>query len=84
METFDIDEEWKNFLNDSDKFENEIGNKLCSPKTSVKCSDLYISTKTKIAFLNTTINVYDIFWKLPIIHYYQAKTGIIKKQMKST
>lgn len=84
METFDIDEEWKNFLNDSDKFENEIGNKLCKTETPVKCSDLYISTKTKIAFLNTTINVYDIFWKLPIIHYYQAKTGIIKKQMKST
>jgi TATA-box binding protein (TBP) (component of TFIID and TFIIIB) len=84
METFDIDKEWKNFLNDSDKFENEIGSQLCETGIDIKCSDLYISTKTKIAFLNTNINVFDIFWKLPIIHYYQAKTGIIKKQMKST
>lgn len=84
METFDIDEEWNNFLNDSNKFENEISNTSNDTDTIIKCSDLYISTKTKIAFLNTPVDVYDIFWKLPIIQYYHAKTGIIKKQMKCT
>ena len=36
-----------------------------------KCSDIYISTQTKIAYLNSTIDLYRIgFWKLPIINYY--------------
>lgn len=84
METFDIDAEWKNFLQDSDKFESDITVDEQSEPNCVKCSDLYISTKTMIAFLNTEIDVNAVFWKLPVIHYYEAKTGIIKKQMKST
>lgn len=84
MDTFDIDQEWKNFLNDSDKFENEISNDTAEQHSNIKCSKLYISTKTKIAFLNTQVDVNKIFWKLPIINYYEAKTGIIKKQMKNT
>lgn len=84
MESFDIDEEWKKFLDNSDDFENNLTNDDSEKKINVKCSELYISTKTKIAFLNKSIDVNKIFWKLPIINYYEAKTGIIKKQMKST
>jgi TATA-box binding protein (TBP) (component of TFIID and TFIIIB) len=47
-----------------------------------KCSNIYISTKTKIAYLNTTINLAEIFWNIPIIQYYLPKTGVVKKQMK--
>ena len=47
-----------------------------------KCSDIYISTQTKIAFLNTSIKLYDIFWKLPVLDYFNPQEGIIKKSIK--
>jgi TATA-box binding protein (TBP) (component of TFIID and TFIIIB) len=47
-----------------------------------KATNIYISTKTKIAYLNTTIHLKDIFWNIPIIPYYKACNGVIKKQMK--
>ena len=43
---------------------------------------IYISTKTKIAYLNQPVNIYDIFWKIPVQHYYQRTEGVIKKQIK--
>jgi hypothetical protein len=47
-----------------------------------KVSDIYISTKTIIAYLNITIDLYDIFWKIPIIPYSHPCDGVVKKQMK--
>jgi hypothetical protein len=47
-----------------------------------KATDIYISTKTKIAYLNSTIDLKSIFWSIPIINYYQPTNGVIKKQMK--
>ena len=47
-----------------------------------KCSEIYISTQTKIAYLNKSINLNDVFWKLPTIIYHQPKNGIIKKSIK--
>jgi hypothetical protein len=47
-----------------------------------KPTNIYISTKTKIAYLNTTIDLKKIFWDIPIIPYSQASNGVIKKQMK--
>jgi hypothetical protein len=49
-----------------------------------KCSSIYISTKTKIAYLNTAIDINNVFWDLPILNYFDAKEGIVKKQMKVT
>jgi hypothetical protein len=43
---------------------------------------IYISTKTKIAYLNQPVNIYDIFWKIPVQHYYQRTECVIKKQIK--
>jgi hypothetical protein len=51
-------------------------------KECPESSEIYISTKTKILFLNQSVDLKDIFWKLPIISYSEPKTGIIKKQMK--
>ena len=45
-------------------------------------SHIYISTKTKIAYLNRPVNIYDIFWNIPVQHYYERKEGVIKKQIK--
>ena len=49
---------------------------------SPKASDIYISTKTKIAYLNNLIDLKEIFWQIPIIQYARPCNGIIKKQMK--
>jgi len=47
-----------------------------------KASSIYISTKTKIAYLNMQINLKQIFWQIPIIPYAEPSNGVIKKQMK--
>jgi hypothetical protein len=44
-------------------------------------SDIYISTKSKIAYLTDPIDL-KIFWDIPIIPYATAKNGVIKKQIK--
>lgn len=46
------------------------------------CEDLYISTKTKVLYLNQEIDIHRIFWLIPIIEYWQPMEGVIKKQMK--
>jgi len=50
--------------------------------TTPKASDIYISTKTKIAYLDTPIELKDLFWAIPIISYAKPCNGVIKKQMK--
>lgn len=47
-------------------------------------TELYISTKTMIAFLNTPIPIFDLFWKIPIIEYHEPIEGVVKKQIKLT
>lgn len=84
MESFDIDEEWTNFLKDSDKFEDNICSDVINDTHKIECSPLYISTKTKIAFLNTNVDIHNLFWGIPIIPYFKAECGIIKKQIKMT
>lgn len=47
-----------------------------------KATNIYISTKTKIAYLNTPIDLKQIFWKVPVIPYARPYNGVVKKQMK--
>lgn len=76
-----LEEEWEKFLlNDNIYITNNID--INNQKDIPKSSELYISTKTKISYLSTPINLYEIFWKIPIIEYNIPKVGIIKKQMK--
>jgi hypothetical protein len=49
---------------------------------SPKSSDIYISTKTKIAYLNQYIDLKNVFWKIPTILYTTPLNGVIKKQIK--
>ena len=88
----DVDEAWEEFLDigedinlesseKSEKSEKMNINKI-SKEEIPKASDIYISTKTIIGFLNTPINLNDIFWKLNILNYHEQKEGIIKKQIK--
>jgi hypothetical protein len=96
--SINIDDEWENFIStknsdDISDEENDIENineeylsanlnfELGKENTS-KCSEIYISTKTKIAYLNKIIDLKKIFWSIPIIPYAKPQNGVIKKQMK--
>ena len=71
-----LDEIENNFLNiDSENI--NMMNEDCP-----KCTSIYISTKTNIAYLNTPIDIKNIFWDIPTIYYSKAEEGIIKKQIK--
>ena len=43
---------------------------------------LYISTKTKVLFLNQAIDIQNVFWEIPVTEYWKAQPGIMKKQIK--
>ena len=47
-----------------------------------KANEIYISTKTKIAYLNQPIDLREVFWKIPVLPYAKPSNGVIKKQMK--
>jgi TATA-box binding protein (TBP) (component of TFIID and TFIIIB) len=60
-------------------------NDICASaadEAKVKCTALYISTQTKIAYLNMPIVLNDVFWKIPIFPYHIPQEGVVKKQMK--
>jgi TATA-box binding protein (TBP) (component of TFIID and TFIIIB) len=80
----DIDNDWESFLDNTNSIsERAINDNQLQPDIIPKSTDLYISTKTKISYLNIdTINLYDTFWNIPIIPYHEMKTGVVKKQMK--
>ena len=87
-----IDDEWKVFLLnqntpngksiDSSKKTYVDKDVECILKEIPKCDELYISTKTKVLFLNQIIDIHKIFWEIPIVEYWTPKPGVIKKQMK--
>ena len=91
-----IDDEWESFLqNNGELVDNNIETtiRICDKSSQIlqssdvtnipKCSPIYISTKTKICYLNINqIDIKTIFWKIPIIDYATPQQGIIKKQIK--
>ena len=44
-------------------------------------TDIYISTKSKIAYLTQTVDL-KMFWDIPTISYSTPENGVIKKQIK--
>jgi|688.fasta_scaffold84727_4 hypothetical protein len=95
--SLNIDDEWAKFLSknnddssdceqnnnsDAEEFEIEL------PKSSKKFgliapepTPIYISTKSKIAYLMDPIDL-SIFWDIPVIPYSTPSNGVIKKQIK--
>jgi hypothetical protein len=45
-------------------------------------SELYISTKSKIEFLNVPIDIKQLFWNIHVMPYSTPATGVLKKQIK--
>jgi len=90
-----IDDEWSQFLlsqssGDTSQFnekyeptiiENDITEDT-SDDNIPECEELYISTTTKVLYLNQAIDIQNIFWEIPIIDYWKPEEGVIKKQIK--
>ena len=92
-----IDDDWESFLqNDFETItdnteqnnlkisENKSNDEQIRNMNNIpKCTDIYISTKTKISYLNkNNIDIKSIFWKVPILQYSKPENGIIKKEIK--
>lgn len=94
----DVDEEWENYSSSLQTIapvtsQSRAGgsqiNKLSSDDCETpafanipKCDELYISTKTKVLFLDKSVDIYGLFWKIPITPYWTPKEGVVKKQIK--
>ena len=80
----DIDDEYAKFLKmdgDDETLSANIKTELVSSEAP-KSSAIYISTKTKISYLNTPIDLKTIFWLIDVIPYAKPSNGVVKKQMK--
>ena len=63
---------------------NDLKTKELESTTDIQIpepSEIYISTKSKIAYLTDAIDL-KIFWDIPVIPYATATNGVIKKQIK--
>jgi len=76
----DIDAEWSSYLTNTDFAKPAVP--VVVPDIVAVFSELYISTKTKVLFLNQPIDINKIFWVIPIVDYWKTDSGVIKKQMK--
>jgi len=88
-----VDEEWSNYMmpkyneissDDEDEVENvkfEETEKI-EDKDIPLSSDIYISTKSKIAYLNQVIDLKKLFWGVKVLDYSFPINGVVKKQMK--
>lgn len=79
---FQIEDDWDSFCDGDYKEAICDTTKKYSSAEKPKCSDIYISTKTTISFLNKEIPLSETFWKIPIVPYHVPRIGVIKKQMK--
>ena len=70
-----------NFILNKEVLSSSVLEEIQGDKTIPTSSNIYISTKTKIAYLNMPIDL-KIFWDIPIIPYAKPCDGIIKKQIK--
>jgi hypothetical protein len=64
---------------DDDDLDNHVDSRN---KRKPICSNIYISTKTKISYLNEPIDIKKVFWSIPISPYSTPNECIIKKQIK--
>tara|TARA_B100001057_G_scaffold20748_1_gene19130 strand:+ start:10065 stop:11102 length:1038 start_codon:yes stop_codon:yes gene_type:complete len=90
VEELDINDAWDKFLDGNDfdidlnhfNFDSSKTNNQELAANTPKVSDIYISTKTTIAYLSEFIDLNDIFWKINISPYHIPCEGVVKKQMK--
>lgn len=78
----DLEQEWLNFTDYNEQPISIIENDKKESNITPECSDIYISTKTKICYLNSPVDIFGVFWKIPILDYHLPREGIIKKTVK--
>lgn len=85
MLDYNIDDEWSNYLETNEIQEDHIYVKLNRMDNTCPIpTDLYISTKSVINYLNNPIDINNLFWKIHISPYSTPGECIIKKQIKFT
>ena len=57
---------------------NSSGDTIRHPQ----CTPIYISTTTKIAYMDRHIDIKRVFWEIPVLKYTDPNEGVIKKQIK--
>jgi len=82
-----IDLEWSSFLQSQNStIIKTTAPDICLDEKYVPempvCAELYISTKTKVLYLNQPIDIHRIFWLIPIADYNTQRECVIKKQIK--
>jgi len=81
-----MDDEWLSFMN-GNELSDEVSLNIPSQDNIIPpcpiASDIYISTRSMITYLTVSeINLFEVFWKIPIIPYISTINGVIKKQIK--
>ena len=93
MQTVNLNDEWAEFLQSQNSqivreptptTVSKMGDLVEPVKIAkdIKCEELYISTKTKVLYLDQEIDTRAMFWAIPIVEYWKPVEGVIKKQMK--
>lgn len=82
MSMLDLDEAWENFCDGDYDIKTNRQQPTITSQETPKSSPIYISTKTKISYLDRKIDLHKVFWDIPIVPYHIPKIGVIKKQMK--
>lgn len=84
----DINDLWNHFVQDGEDnvvdYMDEFMETIDIKEECKEVDTLSISTKTMISYLNQPVDIRKVFWELPLIHYHETRSGIIKKQIKCT
>ena len=82
-EDYDIDSAWNDYCEDGNIYTDQTADIDTADLNNIpKVTDIYISTKTKIAYLTSIIDLYTVFWNIKVNPYHLPKEGVVKKQMK--
>ena len=75
------DDENNNLHDEFNEHNDELNSTDTFKGLAPEPTNIYISTKSKIAYLEKPIDL-KIFWDIPVISYATPKNGVIKKQLK--
>lgn len=81
---FTVDDEWKQFLLNKNTTSSSTQPSVAVVAADIppSVSELVISTKTKIVYLNQPLDVSRVFWNVPIIDYGEPREGVVKKTLR--
>lgn len=78
----DLDAAWENFSDVQTSYAEGASSVRSLDGVAPEPTAIYISTKTKISYLNSSIDLGNVFWETPVIPYHEPREGVLKKQMK--